>query len=248
MSTIYKIYGYIYNKYTKESRQATPVVRPSNLNTQAFPPLARNRAPSPNNSPGNEIKPRPRQVSPAPGSTLSLSPPNSSLQSSNSPTNPPLRRLIPTPNIQTNLRPLRNGIRRMPRLGIPRPISPQILPKDRIPLNRLERNSFLLLPTSVFTLTLILITLQKPTPSLPHRPSQTRKIRTPTFTVRSQIHHKRAYPVTSARKRPRPVIVMPVMAGGIVALRPHALDVEMWTPALEGAGAVFQAADCIVAV
>jgi hypothetical protein len=41
---------------------------------------------------------------------------------------------------------------------------------------------------------------------------------------------------------------MPVMAGGIVALRPHALDVEMGTPALKGAGTIFEAADCIVAV
>jgi glutaminase len=42
--------------------------------------------------------------------------------------------------------------------------------------------------------------------------------------------------------------VMPVVAGGIVALRPHALDVEVRSPALEGAGAVLEAADCVVAV
>jgi hypothetical protein len=42
--------------------------------------------------------------------------------------------------------------------------------------------------------------------------------------------------------------MVPVVAGGIVALSPHSLDVQVRTPALEGAGAVFQTADCIVAV
>lgn len=132
----------------------------------------------------------------------------------------------------------------MPRLRIPSPIRPQILPKDRIPFNRLERNPFL----QPSTTTLTILTLQKPTPSPPNRPLQPWKIRAPTLTVRPQIHHERAQPVTPARKRARPVIVMPVVAGGIVALRPHALDVEVRSPALEGAGAVLEAADCVVAV
>jgi glutaminase len=42
--------------------------------------------------------------------------------------------------------------------------------------------------------------------------------------------------------------MMPVMAGSIVALRPHALDIEVWAPALESAGALLEAADCVVAV
>lgn len=128
----------------------------------------------------------------------------------------------------------------MPRLWIPRPISPQILPKDRIPLNRPERNS-------LFVPLTITLTLQKPTPRLPYRPPQSRKIRPTPLTLRPQIHHERAEPVPPARKRSRPVIVMPVVAGGIVSLRPHALDVQVRAPALEGARAVFEAADCVVA-
>jgi glutaminase len=42
--------------------------------------------------------------------------------------------------------------------------------------------------------------------------------------------------------------VVAVVAGGIVALCPHPLDVQIRTPALEGTGAVFQTADCVVAV
>jgi glutaminase len=42
--------------------------------------------------------------------------------------------------------------------------------------------------------------------------------------------------------------MMPIVTGGIIALCPHALDVEVWMPALEGAGAVLEAADCVVAV
>lgn len=128
----------------------------------------------------------------------------------------------------------------MPRLRIPRPISPQILPKDRIPLNRLERNPFHVTLTRT-------LTLQKPTPRLPHGPPQPRKIGPTPLTLRPQIHHKRAEPVSAARKRSRPVIVMPVVAGGVVALRPHALDVQMRAPALEGASTIFEAADCVVA-
>jgi hypothetical protein len=42
--------------------------------------------------------------------------------------------------------------------------------------------------------------------------------------------------------------VVPVVAGSIIALRPHALDIEIWAPALECAGALFETADCVVAV
>lgn len=38
-----------------------------------------------------------------------------------------------------------------------------------------------------------------------------------------------------------------VVAGDVVALGPHALDVEVWFPALEGGGAGFEAADGVVA-
>jgi hypothetical protein len=38
--------------------------------------------------------------------------------------------------------------------------------------------------------------------------------------------------------------VVLVVAGGVVALGPHALDVEVRAPALEGAGAGLDAADC----
>ena len=40
---------------------------------------------------------------------------------------------------------------------------------------------------------------------------------------------------------------MPVVACRVVALRPHALDVEVWSPALECARALLDAAHCVVA-
>lgn len=52
-----------------------------------------------------------------------------------------LRRLEPAPNIQPDLRPRRNRERCVPRLGIPRPIRPQVFPEDRIPLDGLESDS-----------------------------------------------------------------------------------------------------------
>lgn len=39
-----------------------------------------------------------------------------------------------------------------------------------------------------------------------------------------------------------------VVARGVVSLCPHALDVEVWSPALEGTRALFQAADSVVSV
>jgi hypothetical protein len=42
--------------------------------------------------------------------------------------------------------------------------------------------------------------------------------------------------------------VVPVVSGGVVALRPHALDVQVWAPPLEGAGAVLDAPDGGVAI
>lgn len=41
--------------------------------------------------------------------------------------------------------------------------------------------------------------------------------------------------------------MVPVVAGGVVALGPHALDVEVWTPALEGLCAGFDAPHGVVA-
>lgn len=104
--------------------------------------------------------------------------------------NLPLRRLIPTPNIQPNLQPRLNRVRRMPRLRIPSPIRTKILPKDRIALNRLERNA--LLP--------IIPTLQKPTPLLPRRHTQTREIRPSARTICPQINHERTETVAPTRQ------------------------------------------------
>ena len=158
---------------------------------------------------------------------------------------PPLW-LIPTPNVQPNLRPLCNRERSVPSLWIPCSIRPKVLPKHRIALDRLECDPHVIpLPIPVLV---PLLTLQKLTPLLPNRHPQSREIRPPTFAVRINIHHKRAEAVPTARQRPGPVIVVAIVPRGIVALRPHALDVQIRMPALEAAGAVFQAADCVVAV
>lgn len=120
----------------------------------------------------------------------------------------------------------------MPRLQIPTPIRPQILPKDGIPLHRPKRNPLRLI-----------LTLHKPTPLLIPRPPEPRKIRATTRTLVPEIHHERTGTVAAARTRTRPVIVVPVVAGGVVALGPHALDVQVRSPALEGLCAVLEAAD-----
>lgn len=134
----------------------------------------------------------------------------------------------------------------MPSLRIPCPIRPKILPEYCVTLDRLECDTHI--PLLPLPYPIPLLTLQEPAPPLPVRHPQPWKIRPPTLTVRIEIHHKRAKTIPTPRQRPGPVIVVAVVAGGIVALRPHALDVQVRTPALEGAGAVFQTADCVVAV
>lgn len=79
------------------------------------------------------------------------------------------RRLVPTPNIQPNLGPRRNRVRSVPGLGIPSSIGPKILPKHRIPLNRLERDTVLApLHSLTISLPFIHIAFQKPTPLFAH--------------------------------------------------------------------------------
>lgn len=165
----------------------------------------------------------------------------------------PLRRLVPTPNIQPNLRPRRDWVRSMPGLRVPRPIRTQILPKDRITLDRLEGDPFsrrtrLSLTPDPNPEPCLILALQKPTPLLPRRHPQTRKIGAPARTVRPQINHEGAETVSASSERPCPVVVVPVVTGGVVALGPHALDVQVRAPALERAGSLFQAADGVVAV
>lgn len=163
------------------------------------------------------------------------------------------RRLIPTPNIQSNLGPLLDWKRPVPSLRDPSSIRPQILPEDRIPFDRLERDSFSLplltipVPLTTVLTAIIIIAFQKPAPRPRARPPQSRKIRPPSHTIRRQIHHKRTNPIPASRRRPRPVEMMPVMPRRVVPLRPHALDVQVRAPALEGARAVFDAADDVVA-
>jgi hypothetical protein len=94
----------------------------------------------------------------------------------------------------------------------------------------------------------LILALQKPTPLLPRRHTQTREIGAPARAVRPQIDHEGTQAVPASSERPRPVVVVPVVAGGVVALCPHALDVQVWAPALERAGSVFEAADGVVAV
>lgn len=84
----------------------------------------------------------------------------------------------------------------MPRLRIPRPIGAEILPKDGIPLNRLERDPLIRtrLPR------LLILTLQKPTPLLPRWHPQSWKIGPAARTVRPEINHERTETVASSRE------------------------------------------------
>lgn len=137
----------------------------------------------------------------------------------------------------------------MPGLRIPRPIRTQILPKDRIALDWLERDPFPrtadLTPNPGLGL---ILALQEPTPLLPRRHTQAREVGAAARAVRSQIDHERTEAVAAPSERPRPVVVVPVVTGGVVALCPHALDVQVRAPSLESAGPVFEAADGVVAV
>lgn len=152
-------------------------------------------------------------------------------------------RLVPTPNIQPNLGPLCNRECSVPCLQIPRPVGPKILPEHRIALDRLERDPFYLLLLPVLSF----VALQEPTPFLPSRHLQPREVRAPALAIRVEIDHKRAQPIPASGQRARPVIMVPVVAGCIVALGPHALDENIRAPALEGARAVLQASHCVVA-
>lgn len=129
----------------------------------------------------------------------------------------------------------------MPRLRPPTPIRPQILPEHGIALNRPKRD-----PPFLFRR--LILTIQKLTPLRIPRLAQPREVRSPAFTPSGKVHHKRAYSVSTApARRASPVVVVHVVACYVVSLRPHALDVEVWFPALECARAVLDAPDYVVA-
>lgn len=114
-----------------------------------------------------------------------------------------LRRLVPTPNIQPNLRPRRDRVRGMPGLRVPGPIGTQILPEDRITLDRFEGDPFpgracMSIRPSSRPGVIPILTLQKPTPLLPRRHPQTREIGTSALAVRPQIHHEGAEAVAAS--------------------------------------------------
>jgi len=134
----------------------------------------------------------------------------------------------------------------MPRLRVPRAIRPQVLPEDGVALDGLERDAFVPLPP-------FLLTLDKPTPLLllvRRRHPQPREVRAPAGAVRAEVDHEGADAVAAAAvlQRARPVVVVAVVARDVVALRPHALDVQGGPPALEGARALLDAAHDAVAV
>jgi hypothetical protein len=121
---------------------------------------------------------------------------------------------IPTPYIQSNLHPRLNRQPRMPRLHIPRPIGPQVLPKDRITSYRLEYDSFpSLCSFSSFPCS---SAVYKPTPSAIQRPCQPRKPRPPTRTVRINIDHKTTHPIHLPRALP--VIMVRIMPTHTISL------------------------------
>lgn len=149
------------------------------------------------------------------------------------------RRLIPAPDVQANLCPGLDRQGRVPRRRMPSAVRAQILPEDGIPLDGLKGDAF------VVVVAVVAIALDKPTPLLGFGPGQSREIRTPSRAVRLEIHHERAHAVRAAR-RARPVVVMLVVARDVVSLSPHALDVQVGPPALEGSRTLLQAPHHIV--
>lgn len=182
-------------------------------------------------------------------------------------TSPPPRGLIPAPNIQSDLRSGGDRERGMPRLRISRSIRSQVLPEDGIAFDGLECNSLrgsgsgsgsmawlaiLRLPSwRGSSSSSIRRALHKPTPfaegrGTPRHP-QPRKVCASTLAVIPQVDHKCAEAVPATGSGSGPVIVVDVVAGGVVALRPHAFNVEVRFPALECGGAGLEASDGVVA-
>lgn len=147
--------------------------------------------------------------------------------------------LIPAPYIQSNLGPRPHRQRCMPRLPIPRAIRLEILPKYRIPFNRPKRNSLRLI--ILIIIIIIIITLNKPTPFGRSRPPQPREICSPALALRINVDHKRAHSVPVCVRGTCPVVMVPVEARSIVSLSPHRFNGQVWSPALERAGAGFEA-------
>lgn len=134
----------------------------------------------------------------------------------------------------------------MPGLQDARSIWPEILPVDGIPLDGLECDPSMF--PGLLTEGPVLFTLQHPTPFLRGWHCHTREVRPATLTVCCQVDHEGALSVTTTSSRPGPVVVVSIVARRVVSLRPHALDEQVGSPALERARAFLDAAHCVVAV
>lgn len=174
-----------------------------------------------------------------------------------SPSSPSTTRLVPAPDVQSHLCAGRHRECRVPCLRITRPIRPQVLPEDGVAFDRLERDplsrkfSVCVSATRLLLLTLILliVTLQESTPFRPiHRHLHPGKVRPAARAVRPQIHHERTDAVAAVRRRTRPVVMVSIVARGVVPLCPHALDVQVRSPALERPRALLDAAHHLIAV
>lgn len=139
----------------------------------------------------------------------------------------------------------------MPSLRIAPPVWTQILPKDGIPLDRLECNTLRgpsLSVSSVVCEFPLRFTLEEPTPLLARGSLHPGEIRAAAGAIRPKIDHEGANSISTVRGRPCPVVVVSVVARGIVPLRPHAFNVEMGSPALERASTLLDATHGMVAV
>lgn len=146
--------------------------------------------------------------------------------------------LVPTPNIQPNLDPLRNRHTSMQPLLPAPPIRIKILPEHRRTRLRQERNPLHPLPQ--------IPTLDKVTPPLIRRPLQQREIRPSPLAIRREVNHEGTHSPRNCR-RARIVVVVRVMARAVVALRPETLDESVAGPALEGQRSLLDALDRVVA-
>ena len=115
----------------------------------------------------------------------------------------------------------------MPAFIVSRAVGADVLPVDRITLDRLEHYTFYLL-TTIFT------TFNEFTPLCSFRPSDPREMCSTSCTFASQPYHEAA-DSSLASTCAGPVIVISVMAAWTVALRPQLLYKDEGTPSLEGA-------------
>lgn len=149
-----------------------------------------------------------------------------------------MTRLIPAPDIKSDLRATHDRHTSMNCLLVSPPLPVKITPKHRRPRFRFESHTTLLR----------LAALDEPTPPFVLEHRYPREVRpAPNTICCAQVDHERAdAPGLFARRRP--VVVVCVMATHVISLGPESLDESLRWPALDAQGALLDALHRLVAV